>query len=330
MIITRTPYRVSLFGGGTDYPSWFRQHSGAVLGGSINKYCWLMIKPPTQFGPKFKIIYSKVEETDDLEAIQHPAVRECLRFTNTTGAEICHTSDLPARTGVGSSSAFVVGLLHGLLALKEEDPTVKALARGATHIEQKVLKETVGSQDQILTSYGGVNVVNFDRAGDIWVENLTDTDKSYHRVRELEKHLLLFYTGVQRTSSDVASAYVPDFEDNSGILHELKEMVWKGKRILRGVDDLEELGSLLDKSWELKKSLGGGITTERIDIIYSIAKERGAVGGKILGAGGGGFLLLFVPPNRHIGVKEEMNRLGCKYTPFKFEYEGSTVVYRGE
>lgn len=323
MIITRTPYRISFFGGGSDFPCHYNTYGGSVLGTTINKYCWLAVKKPSPFGPKFKLVYSKVQCCDNLEEIDHPAIRECLRYLEIDGVEIHHWGDLPARSGVGSSSAFVVGLLHALYKLKGRLCLPGKLANDAIHIEQEILRETVGSQDQILTAFGGLSVVNFSKSGYDVSTFSTRFPKATHCVNWLEKNLMLFWTGVQRISSDVAASYVPTFKEKASLLSQAASRVNEGVLILTRGGSLRGFGELLDEAWQLKKALGEGISNPTLDGIYQQAKENGAIGGKLLGAGGGGFLLLFVEPDQQERVRQKLHPL--TEVPFAFTDEGSQL-----
>ena len=320
MIITRTPYRISFFGGGTDYPCWYKKYGGAVLGATIDKYCWISVRPPTPFGPRFKVVYNQVEECEVLEEIEHPAVRECLRLAGyeELGCEIHHWGDLPARSGMGSSSAFVVGLLHALWKLQGRNIYKCDLYKEATRIEQQVLNETVGDQDQILCTFGGVNTIEFSREEERKPPTLSMIYPS--QVRQLQKYLMLFFTGVQRTSSDVAKGYVRDFEDYMPAMLHLTYLATEGKKVVEE-QDWDGFGSMLDVAWKLKKTVGAGVTSPALDCIYDNALAAGATSGKILGAGGGGFLLLFVPAGKQEDVREAMH--GFTEVPVKFDYEGS-------
>ncbi len=327
MIITRTPYRVSFLGGASDYPCYFNKHGGCILGSTINKYCWLMVRPTSKFGPKYKITYSKVEECDSLEDIKHPAVRECLRFFDIEGVEVYHTSDLPARSGMGSSSAFVVGLLKALHRLKYGNLKFsnEELAKSAIFVERERLKEVVGCQDQYLTSYGGFNRIDFSSDKDPWVYRFGSSSGLFSSVLELNKYLMLFYTGVQRIASDIASSYVGNMLEKSSIIERLKTMTGEAAKALL-LSKFDDFGRLLDESWELKKSLSENISTLRIDNIYFDAKDAGAIGGKLLGAGGGGFMLFYVPKDKQASVRSALNNL--VEVPFEFESEGSSIIYK--
>lgn len=321
MILTRTPFRISFFGGGTDYPEWSNEHGGAVLGATINQYCWLAVRPPSRFGPRYKVIYSQVDVTDELEGIKHPAVRACLKMADADGAEIYHTSDLPARSGVGSSSAFVVGLLHALHAsniqkVPGNSITKDSLAWQATYVERNMLQETVGCQDQILTAHGGFNRIDFHPGSGY-------TRKVLNVRADLSDYLMLFYSGIQRTASDVASCYVNNLRERATLLRRIRGMVDDGEVILeKGY--LPDFGRLLDEAWAVKRQLASGVSNGRIDMVYEAAKRAGALGGKVLGAGGGGFLLFFVPPGSQPAVRSALD--GLVEVPFRFEHEGSVVV----
>ncbi len=324
MIITRTPYRISFFGGGTDYPNWYREHGGTVLATTINKYCYLTCRYlPPFFEHRFRMVYSKIESCNQIDEIQHPSVRETLRYLNfNRGVEIHHDGDLPARSGMGSSSAFTVGLLNGLQALQGKFAGKKQLTNESIHLEQDILKEVVGSQDQVMAAHGGFNHVVFHPSGEISVRPvILPPDKT----RDLSSHLLLFYTGIKRTASDVASSYVDSLESKRRQLRMLKEMVEESLAILSGRHDLKHFGELLHEGWLVKRSLGSKISNSEVDQMYEAARAAGALGGKLTGAGGGGFLLLFAPPETHAKLKESLKKL--IHVPFDFESAGSQVVY---
>jgi D-glycero-alpha-D-manno-heptose-7-phosphate kinase len=324
VIISRTPYRISFFGGGTDYPAWYRQHGGAVLATSIDKYCYLTARfLPPFFEHKIRVVYSKIEDCHDIDEIQHPAVREILRFMRfDRGVEIHHDGDLPARSGIGSSSSFCVGLLHALYALQGRMPSKHQLAHEAITLEQDVLRETVGSQDQVTSAYGGFNQVLFQPSGEISVRPVTIAPT---RLRELESHLLLFFTGVKRTSSDVARSYAGDLESRKRHLRIMKDLVDEAIGALNGGGDLASFGELLHEAWNAKRGLSAQVSTAELDEIYATAQANGALGGKLLGAGGGGFLLLFARPDDHKALREKLGRL--IHVPFRFESAGSQIIF---
>jgi len=324
MIVCRTPFRISLFGGGTDYPSWFKSHGGEVLAASIDKYCHINCRElPPFFDHRYRVVWSKNELCKTIDEISHPAVRAALNYMDINcGAEIFHIGDLPARSGIGSSSSFVVCLLHALHAMKGEMPSKRELALESIHIEQNVLQETVGSQDQFSAAYGGLNHIVFDKSGEISVYPMT---LHRERIYELESHLMLFYTGIQRTASEIASEYVQDLEDKSRQLQMLSGAVKAATRILSEKQDIVQLGELLHETWLIKKSLSAKVSNPQIDDIYELARSAGAIGGKLTGAGGGGFFLLFVPPEKHPQVLSKLNKL--IHIPFAIEYSGSQVIF---
>lgn len=325
MIISRTPFRISFFGGGTDYPVWYKEHGGAVLATSINKYCYLSCRYlPPFFEHKYRIVYSKTELTQRISEIQHPSVRETLSFMDIDyGVEIHHESDLPARTGIGSSSAFTVGLLNALYALKGRMVTKRQLALNAIHIEQERIKENVGSQDQTITAFGGFNKIEFGGEQQITVQPITINSE---RIQLFQHHLMLFFTGLSRTASEVAGEQIKKTSEKEKELNRMVEMVDEAIDVLDGSDsDITDVGRFLHQSWMIKRSLTDRITTLQIDKIYETALEAGAIGGKILGAGGGGFMLLFVEPEFQPRVKEKLKDL--LYVPFKFENLGSQIIY---
>jgi len=327
MIISRTPFRISFFGGGTDYPTWYLKHGGAVLSTAINKYCYITCRYlPPFFDHKYCIVYSRTEYCQTIEDIAHPAVREVIRFLKfDRGLEIHHDADLPARSGMGSSSAFTVGLLNGLYALKGQMVGKRRLAMESIHLEQDVLNETVGSQDQVLAAYGGFNHTVFFNNGEISVRPITITRD---RMRELESHLMLFYTGIKRTASTVAETYVNGIDDRRRQLRAIKDMVQEGISILSEGHDIRAFGELLHEAWQLKASLSGSVSNARIDDVYAQARAGGAIGGKLTGAGGGGFLLLFAAPDTHDAILEKLRPL--IHVPFNFDYTGSQIIFFGQ
>jgi D-glycero-alpha-D-manno-heptose-7-phosphate kinase len=324
VIISRTPFRLSFFGGGTDYPAWYLQHGGAVLGATIDKYCYITCRYlPPFFEHRFCIVYSKMEYCQTVDEITHPAVREVLRFLQIgRGVEIHNDGDLPARSGMGSSSAFTVGLLHALHALSGRMASKHQLALEGVHVEQNLLKETVGSQDQVLAAHGGLNHVTFLPNGEISVRPVTVAPD---RVRELNAHLMLFYTGIKRTASTVAQTYVNGIDDRRRQLRIMKDLVDEGIAILNSRADLSGFGHLLHEAWLTKRSLSTSVSNPEVDQMYASARAAGALGGKLTGAGGGGFLLLFVPPERHADVRAALDTL--IHVPFKFEFSGSQILF---
>jgi D-glycero-alpha-D-manno-heptose-7-phosphate kinase len=324
MIISRTPFRVSFFGGGTDYPAWYRAHGGEVLATTIDKFCYISVrKLPPFFDHRFRVVYSVVENVKEPAEIRHPAVRGVLDWMQiTTGLEIHHDGDLPARAGLGSSSAFTVGLLNALHALAGRRTSGDRLASEAIHVEQQVIGEAVGSQDQISSAVGGFNHITFR------------TDGTYHvapmimpreRLAALQDHLMLVFTGISRTAAELAAAVIDRLPDRTRELKAMQALVGPAMEILSSPQaDLLEFGRLLDESWQIKKRLADRVTNGTVDDVYRAAREAGAIGGKLLGAGGGGFLLLFVRPEDRAPVRE---RLGALIeVPFRFEPSGSRIV----
>ena len=325
MIISRTPYRISFFGGGTDYPAWYRNHGGSVLATTVNKYCHITCRYlPPFFEHRMRIVYSKIEQCQNYDEIGHPAVREVLRYLDMDrGVEIHHDGDLPARSGLGSSSAFTVGLMHALYALKGQMPSKEQLAKESIYIEQERLKETVGSQDQVLAAYGGFNQITFlPTTGEISVRPMTLLPE---RIGELNAHLMLFFTGINRTASDIAQSYVQDFENKEQQMRMMRDMVNEGISTLNDGQDITQFGKLLHESWKAKRSLSPKVSNSHVEEIYDQAMLAGAIGGKLIGAGGGGFMLLFVHPRNQAKVRERLNKL--LYVPFKFEFLGSQIIF---
>lgn len=324
MIVTKTPYRISFFGGGTDYPTWFENHRGATLVSTIDKYCYLFCRHlPPFFHHKHRIVYSNVELIDEIEQIQHPAVKGVLKVMGAElGLEIHHHGDLPARAGMGSSSAFTVGLLNAISRLKNEPMNKYELARMAIHVEQKVIEEIVGSQDQVSTSYGGINRLDFAKDGSFKV---TPLELSSKRVASLENNLMLFFTGFQRNASEIAQKQIQNFCRKENELKQLVGMVDDGQAILTNEQrSLEDFGRLLHTGWMLKREFADGVTTPELDTIYTKAISAGAVGGKLLGAGGGGFMLFYVSAEKQSQVKAALGN--CLHIPFKFEFQGSQLA----
>jgi D-glycero-alpha-D-manno-heptose-7-phosphate kinase len=324
MIISRTPFRISFFGGGTDYPEWYRKHGGAVLATTIDKFCYITCRYlPPFFEHRICLVYSKIEYCQTIDDIAHPAVREVLRFLGIQrGVEIHHDGDIPARSGMGSSSAFTVGLLHALYALTGRLASKHQLAMEAVHLEQDVLKETVGSQDQVLAAYGGFNHITFAPNGEISVRPVT---LSRERMLELNAHLMLFYTGIKRTASTIADTYVNGLDEKRRELRLMRELVDEGVAILGSGQDLGGFGGLLHEAWQAKRSLSAKVSNSQVDDIYEQARATGAIGGKLIGAGGGGFILLFAPPARHAAIRERLGKL--IHVPVKFEFGGSQIIF---
>ena len=324
MIISRTPFRVSLFGGGSDYPKWYRNHGGAVLGFAIDKYCYISVRPlPPFFEHRHRIVYSEVENVSDIGEIRHPSVRAVLHDQKIEiGLEIHHDGDLPARSGLGSSSSFTVGLLNALYAYRGTMIDKQKLALEATRIEQRVIGEAVGSQDQVWAAFGGINRIDFPIDGDFQVGPLIMSEE---RRQEILDHLLLFFTGLSRFASEIAQKQIDNFDHRQKHLKTITSLVDEAMNVVQSDGrPIREIGELLHQSWQLKRELADSVTTLEIDEIYDAALDAGALGGKLLGAGGGGFVLLFVEPDKQAAVKEILKDL--VWVDFGIDDVGSKIV----
>lgn len=324
MIISRTPFRISFVGGGTDYPQWFNEHGGAVIAATINHYCYLSCRSlPPFFDHKYRIAYSLIENVKSIQEIQHPSVKAVLDYFDCqSGLEIHHDADLPARSGLGSSSSFTVGLINAIKALRGQYIDVEELARLAIHIEQNVIKEAVGSQDQISAAYGGFNRIDFHTDGNFQVSPLI---LSSERSTRFQQHLMLYFTGFSRYAPEIAKSKISNFSNKVNELKTMRDMVEEALGILQNErQDLLEFGHLLHRAWEYKRGLSDKVTTPAIDMIYEKALQAGALGGKLLGAGGGGFILLFAEPEKQAMVQAALSSL--IRVPFQFEYQGSRIV----
>lgn len=327
MIISRTPFRISFFGGGTDYPVWYNENEGAVISASINKYCYITCRYlPPFFNYKYRIVYSLREEVSALADIKHPSVKECLAYLKLDkGVEIHHDADLPARTGLGSSSSFTVGLLNALYALTGKMVTKRQLTLDAIHVEQERIKEHVGSQDQTIAAFGGFNKIRFNKNHSIEVQPIT---LDAERLCYFQDHLMLFFTGFSRNASDIAREQIRETPNKKRELASLREMVDMAIDILNNPrGPFNDFGKLLDESWKLKKSLTSKISIPVVDEIYETALRAGATGGKLLGAGGGGFILFFAKPELQPRIREALKHL--LYVPFRFENLGSQIIFYG-
>lgn len=325
MIISQTPFRVSFFGGGTDYPAWYKEHDGSVLSTTIDKYCYLSVrKLPPFFEHRHRIVYSNIELVNHIESIRHPSVRAVLRSLNPKeGLEIIHNADLPARSGIGSSSAFTVGLLNALKTLEGVRLNKRELADEALFIEQQVLDEAVGSQDQVAVSFGGFNRIDFSRYG----YNLLSVGSPFNK-HELNRRLMLFYTRVSRLSNPYAEATVSSIRSGTD-LSELKDHVNEACDILNNPwGNLDNFGTLMRKSWDLKRAISPKISTSHIDDIIEAGINAGALGGKMCGAGGGGFVLFYCPVERQELLRERLKSL--VEVQFKFEDQGSVASQRSQ
>jgi D-glycero-alpha-D-manno-heptose-7-phosphate kinase len=324
MIICRTPTRISFFGGGTDYPKWYLDNGGEVLSTTINKYSYITIRHlPKFFDYKFRIRYYKTEETQSVSEIMHPSVRECALFLGLdSGFEIAHNSDLPAGSGLGSSSTFTVGMLHSIYALQNYMPTKRELALNAIHVEQDLIGEAVGSQDQVAAAWGGFNRIKFSSENTFEVDPII-MDKN--RLLDLQNKLLLCFTGFARSAPEIAAHQIKDTPSKNLELNEMHQLTNEAFAILRSSGNLDEFGKMLDTQWKIKRSLTNKISNPLIDNIYETGIKNGALGGKLLGAGGGGFMLFYAPVEMHEQIKNAlMDKL---FVPFRFENTGSKIVY---
>ena len=329
MIITRTPYRLSLFGGGTDYPEWYLKHGGEVLAGTINKYCYLTLRYLPPFFPhRYRLVYSKIESVTSQTEIDHPAIRAALDYFNVTeGIELHHDGDLPARSGIGSSAAFSVGIAHAIRQLTDRECSPWQLARDAIHLEQVLLQEVGGSQDQVTCALGGFNHLVFSRDGDITVGSSFSLTSS---IRDFSEWLVLLYSGAQRSSSSVSEPVRDQLlAGDPAELHQLTELVSEARGLLadEGAAAYEQLGALMHESWLLKRSLNPLAVTPELDDLYAAALRAGAIGGKVSGAGGGGFLLFCVPPSQQDAFIASMVP-ATVHVPFHFVDHGSQVIFR--
>jgi D-glycero-alpha-D-manno-heptose-7-phosphate kinase len=324
MISTRTPFRISFFGGGTDYHTWYQTHGAAVLSTTINRYCYLNCRwLPPFFEHTSRVVWSKIEEVKCNADIQHPGVRATLDYLKITqGVEIHHQGDLPARSGLGSSSAFTVGLLHALYALRGMVSSKRELACEAIHVERDIEGQNVGVQDQIATAYGGLNKILIHPDGNFDVCPLI---LSQERLAHLQDHMLLFFTGISRSASTVAGDKIKAIPQKVDTMRRMYNMVEEAEKILCSKQDIRLFGELLDETWQLKRQLSTKIAPSYIDELYARARAAGAIGGKLLGAGGGGFMLFFVEPENKIKVCDALSEL--LLVPFNFESSGSQIIF---
>lgn len=325
MIISRTPLRISFFGGGTDYPAWYDKNGGAVLSASIDKYCYITCRYlPPFFDYKHRIRYYKREETKSIDEIEHPSVRECLKFRDIKdGVEIVHHADLPAQSGLGSSSSFTVGLLKALYALKNQMVSKRQLALEAINVEQKLIKENVGSQDQTCAAFGGFNHIEFGGIQEIAVQPIMI---SQEKLALLQNHFMLFFSGFPRTASSIAGEQIRLIPQKKKYLKKIQkiteEIVHEFQNNNHMIDDF---GKLLHEQWIIKRELSPLISNKMIDDIYEAGLSAGADGGKLLGAGSGGFILFYVKEEHRAKLLERFKDL--LYVPFRFDFTGSQIIY---
>jgi len=323
MIITKTPFRMSFFGGGTDMESYFRENEGAVLSTTFDKYCYVNVRHlPRFFDYSNEISYSKIERVTSVEDIQHPAVRNAMKMLDMHELRLTYEADLPARSGIGTSSSFAVGMLNAFYALKGKYADKKKLADEAIHLERVLCDEAGGWQDQIAASFGGFNRINFK--GDSY--EVLPIIISPERKKQLNNNLMMFFTGFTRFSSEVQIANSIDKKDKTIQLREMYDLVNAAEKVLTDSNaDLNNFGRMLDYTWKLKRQTGSAVSTSAIDLLYQKGIDAGALGGKLLGAGGGGFLVFYVQPKYHNAVKAAMSNL--LYVPFEFESGGTRVIH---
>lgn len=322
MIITRTPFRMSFFGGGTDMAPFYEEYGGAVLSTTFDKYCYVNVRHlPPFFDYRTHLTYSQKETINSVDEIRHPLIREAMRFLDIREIRLMYDADLPARTGLGTSSSFAVGMLNAFYALKGKQVDKKRLADEAIYLEREMCQEAGGIQDQIAAAFGGLNRIDMDRHG----YTVKPIVISNQRRRELNDRLMLFFTGFTRFSADVQQKTSQSMPDKIKQLLRMKDMVNEAERILISKGRLDDFGCLLHESWQLKRGLSSGISTNAIDDVYQKAMQAGALGGKLLGAGGGGFLLFYVEPEKQSAVRKALRDL--LYVPFLFESSGTSIVH---
>lgn len=323
MIISKTPYRISFFGGGSDYPNWFNRYTGKVLSTTINKHIYISCRfLPNFFNHKYRIVWSKIENVKNVNQIEHLAVKNLLKYLKfNKGLEIHYDGDLPARSGMGSSSCFTVGLMKALEEIKERNISKKYLAQKSIYFEQKIMNEIVGSQDQIAASYGGFNKITFKK-NNFRLKKI----KNNKSIQKLENNLVLIYTGIHRTAHKIAASYTKKLTTEKKIyINKIISLVDEGEKLINS-GNIDGFGELLNNAWHLKKKLSNSITNKKIDQLYQLLIKNGAMGGKLLGAGGGGFLLIYVEKKfRKKFLKKLPNLINI---PFKFSSEGSKIIFK--
>ena len=323
MIITKTPFRMSFFGGGTDMPEFFNEHGGAVISTTFDKYCYVNVRHMPPFHPYIsELVHNRFERVNDIKEIEHPLIRECMRLHDIHEIRLTYEGDLPARTGLGTSSTFAVGMLNAFCALKGKMMSKRQLAQEAIHVERDILKEHGGWQDQVAAAFGGLNRIDF-KDGDFSVHPIVISPE---RKKELDENLMLFYTGIQRLSSEIQADTFAKPTDKTRQLKDMLALVDEAEQILCNKNtSLNEFGKLLDETWKLKRGTGAKVSNGSIDELYATAIKAGAIGGKLLGAGGGGFLLFYCEKEKQEALKKAMEQL--MIVPFNFENEGAQVLY---
>lgn len=324
MIITKTPFRMSFFGGGTDMESFFKEYGGAVLSTTFDKYCYVNVRHlPRFFEYSTELSYSRMERVSNIEDIEHPAIRNAMKMLDMHEIRLTYEADLPARSGLGTSSSFAVGMLNAFYALKGKYADKKKLADETIYLERVLCDEAGGWQDQIAASYGGLNRINFNKDGTYDVFPVIIHPE---RKRKLNDNLLMFFTGFTRLSSEMQQKNKAGYEEHIEQLKQMLGLVDDAEKVLVDDDtDLDDFGRLLDRTWRLKRQTGGAITTNSIDDLYERGIKAGALGGKLLGAGGGGFLVFYVQQDKKAAVMDAMKDL--LYVPFRFEDGGTRVIH---
>ncbi len=324
MIFSRTPFRISLFGGGSDYPEWYCEHGGKVVGMAIDKHCYISMRElPPFFEHRHRIVHSKIELVSSVDEIQHPAIRGVLEYLPPeVGLQIHHDGDLPARAGLGSSSSFTVGLIHLVKSFYGQETTKEELADAAIHIERDLLKEYVGSQDQVWAAHGGLNQIDFNTDNSFGIKPLMVSNE---RRQELVSNLMLVFSGYYRFASEIAEKQIANFGKRQTQIHRMMEMVDEAVEIIETPSTpITDIGHMLNDAWKLKRELANEITTPALDEIMEAAMAAGALGGKILGAGGGGFMLFFVEPEKRAKVRKALHRL--IEVEFDIDDQGSKII----
>jgi D-glycero-alpha-D-manno-heptose-7-phosphate kinase len=327
MLITKTPYRISLFGGGSDFPAWLSENNGSVLAFAINKYSYLTSRVlPPFFNHKYRVAYSKIELAQSINQITHPAFREGIRlFGNGKFFELHHHGDLPARSGIGSSSAFAVGLIAALVSLNNKEVAIDDLIKLAINFEQKILNENVGSQDQITCAIGGINLINFKK-NETWAIDKINPSPNY--IEEISYRSILFYSGIPRNSSDISKGLVDNMHNNKKNILRLIDLASTGATIIKTEGDLDQFGEMLSESWRIKQEMNPRSTNQTISELFEHANKSGALGGKVLGAGGGGFCLFWVKAGQREDFISKFK--SGVVVPFKIENSGTKIIYSGE
>lgn len=323
MIISKTPFRMSFFGGGTDMPAFFNEHGGAVISTTFDKYCYVNVRHMPPFHPYIsELVHNRFERVNDIEEIEHPLIRECMRLHDIHEIRLTYEGDLPARTGLGTSSTFAVGMINAFCALKGKMMSHRQLALEAIHVERDILKEYGGWQDQIAAAFGGLNRIDF-KDGDFSVHPIIISPERKH---ELDGNLMLFYTGIQRFSSEIQADTFAKPVDKTQQLLDMLALVDEAEKILTDRNtSLNEFGRLLDVTWKLKRGTGAKVSNGSIDQLYDMGINAGALGGKLLGAGGGGFLLFYCEKEKQPALVKALEQL--MIVPFNFENEGAQILY---